>query len=61
MPDIIYGVSTVIPLTYFLNVLRGIMLKGNTFMALYQEFIILSSFGAVFLVLAIIKFKKKID
>lgn len=61
MPEVIYAVSTVIPLTYFLNVLRGIMLKGNTFMILYQEFIILSAFGVVFLVLAVIKFKKRID
>jgi ABC-2 type transport system permease protein len=42
-------------------VLRGIILKGNGFIELYKEFIILVLFGAAFLVLATIKFKKKID
>lgn len=61
MPDLINRLSTVLPLTYFINVLRGIILKGNGFMDLYREFIILSAFGIVFLVIATLKFKKKID
>jgi ABC-2 type transport system permease protein len=61
MPSAIYGISTVLPLTYFIKVLRGIILKGNGFAELYREFIILVIFGIVFLFLATIKFKKKID
>lgn len=61
MPKVIYGLSTVLPLTYFIKVLRGIILKGNGFIELYREFIILVLFGATFLMLATIKFKKKID
>lgn len=61
MPTIVHAISTVIPLTYFLNVLRGIILKGNNFMALYREFVILIGFGIGFLALATLKFRKKIE
>lgn len=61
MPDLIRGISNFLPLTYFINVLRGIILKGNNFSQLYQEFFILLGFGVLFLFLATIKFKKKID
>lgn len=61
MPDLIRGISNFLPLTYFIDVLRGIILKGNTFSQLYQQFFILLAFGFVFLFLATVKFKKKID
>ncbi len=61
MPDLINRISTVLPLTYFINVLRGIILKGNGFRELYPEFLILTAFGVIFLVIATVKFKKKID
>ena len=61
MPKIIYAISTVIPLTYFLQILRGIILKGNGFSELYSQFIILICFGIGFIVLAALKFKKRID
>ena len=61
MPKIVYGISTVIPLTYFLQILRGIILKGNGFEVLYRQFIILIGFGIGFIVLAALKFKKRID
>lgn len=61
MPGAISVLSTVLPLTYFINVLRGIILKGNGFMELYKEFLILVAFGMVFLVLATLKFEKKIE
>ena len=61
MPKIIQGISTIFPLTYFITVLRGIILKGNGFFSLFNEFVILVIFGIGVLTLATIKFKKKID
>jgi ABC-2 type transport system permease protein len=61
MPKVIHGLSTVLPLTYFIEVLRGIILKGNGIAELYEEFFILVAFGLGFLLLATLKFKKKID
>lgn len=57
----IQAISNLFPLTYFLNVLRGIILKGNSFMDLLFEFIVLAVFGIGFLVLSTINFKKKIE
>ncbi|WMJ76916.1 MULTISPECIES: ABC transporter permease [unclassified Sedimentibacter] len=61
MPEFIGKISTVLPLTYFIEVLRGIILKGNGFAQLFDEFIILTLFGLGFLMLATVKFKKKIE
>lgn len=61
MPKIVQVISNVFPLTYFINVLRGIMLKGNNLGTLINEFVILIIFGVVVLFLATMKFKKKID
>lgn len=61
MPDLIYRISTVLPLTYFINVLRGIILKGNGLMELSAELMILTAFGIGFLLLATLKFKKTIE
>lgn len=61
MPDLIYRISTILPLTYFINVLRGIILKGNGLMELSAELMILTAFGIGFLLLATLKFKKTIE
>lgn len=61
MPKIIQVISNVFPLTYFIKVLRGIILKENGFSSLKNEFIILAVFGVAVLSIATFKFKKKID
>lgn len=61
MPKIIQVISNIFPLTYFIKVLRGVILKGNSFSSLKYEFIILVIFGMVVLTAATIKFKKKIE
>jgi ABC-2 type transport system permease protein len=61
MPKIIQVISNVFPLTYFIKVLRGTILKGNGFSSLKNEFIILVVFGVTVLSIATLKFKKKID
>ena len=54
-------ISNIFPLTYFINVLRGIILKGNDFSMLFKEFVILLAFGIGVLFIATLKFEKKID
>jgi ABC-2 type transport system permease protein len=61
MPDTIQLISNIFPLTYFVKVLRGIILKGNNFSQLINEFVILVLFGLGFLILATLKFEKKIE
>ncbi|MFC2040875.1 ABC transporter permease [Chloroflexota bacterium] len=52
MPKLAQWISTVIPLTYFLRILRGIVVKGVGFELLWQEAAILAVMGVATLVLA---------
>lgn len=61
MPVAIQAFSNILPLTYFLEVLRGIILKGNTFDQLIVHFVVLIAFALSLLTLSTIKFKKKIQ
>ncbi len=61
MPSLIQGAGYVIPLTYFLKILRGIILKGIGMKYLWKEVIILSGLGTFLLAMACIRFKKKLD
>ncbi len=60
MPDFIYYLSGLIPLTYYLDIIRGIVLKGIGFSYLVGQVTCLLVFSVVLLTLSIIKFKKKI-
>ncbi|UWG95740.1 ABC transporter permease [Dehalobacter sp. DCM] len=60
MPRIIYYLSDVIPLTYYLDIIRGIVLKGIGFSYLVSQVISLIVFSIIFLGVSILKFKKKI-
>jgi len=61
MPFVIYVTGYFIPLTYFLEILRGVILKGIGISALWQNTILLAFFGIGILVLSATRFKKKLD
>jgi ABC-2 type transport system permease protein len=61
MPVFIQWIGGMIPLTYFLEILRGIFLKESTLASLWQETLILSVFAILICLLATLKFKKKIE
>src|SRR5258708_33989671 len=52
MPPLFQWVGLLLPLTYFLKVLRGILLKGVGLDALWREVGILAAFGAVLIQVA---------
>ncbi len=60
MPRVIYYISAVIPLTYYLDIIRGIILKGIGYQYLMGQVAVLLVFSIIFLTISIIKFKKKI-
>lgn len=60
MPRFIYYLSDVIPLTYYLDIIRGIVLKGIGFQYLVGQVVSLLVFSVVFVTISIFKFKKKI-
>ena len=61
MPQALQIVSGIIPLTYFLVVVRGIVIKGVGVPALMPQITALAIFGAVLIVLAATRFRKRLD
>lgn len=61
MPLPIKLTGYVIPLTYFLDIIRGIVLKGVGINYLYKDVIALSAFTIVILTAATLRFRKSLD
>lgn len=61
MPAFLQAVSRLIPLTYFLVVVRGIVIKGVGFSSLLPQVFALTIFGTVLIVLASLRFRKRLD
>jgi len=61
MPTFIYLIGYLIPLTYFLEILRGIILKGVGINYLWHSALLLAIFGVMALSLSAMKFKKRLE
>lgn len=60
MPKLIYYIGYLIPLTYYLDIIRGIVLKGIGFSYLVGQVASLLVFSVVLLTVSTLKFSKKI-
>ena len=61
MPKILQWVSYLIPLRYYLVVIRALLLKGVGFEAIQSEVIALAIFGIVIMTAAALRFRKRLD
>src|SRR5438093_7291776 len=61
MPRGAQYLAAAIPLTYFLRIVRGIVLKGVGLGYLWPTLMPLAGFGAVVLTLALFPFRKQLD
>jgi ABC-2 type transport system permease protein len=61
MPLVFQWISLVLPITHFLKVLRGILLKGVGLEALWRETAILAVFSVLLITLAVRRFHKTLD
>jgi len=61
MPRPMQWVSVALPLTHYLTVLRGVLLKGVGFALLWQEAAILCLMATVILALSVARFSKTIE
>lgn len=61
MPEAIQVLAAVIPLKYYLTIVRDVFLKGSGFADLWREAVVLLGWGVGILALATLKFHKKLD
>jgi len=61
MPQVFQWIGAFLPLTHFLKVLRGILLKGVGVPELWKEILILLAFAVVLIALSVRRFHKTLD
>ena len=61
MPAVIQWLAEVLPLTHFLRIIRGVMLRGAGLFELWPDVLALVAFTAVMMTLAIARFRKRLD
>jgi ABC-2 type transport system permease protein len=61
MPTVIQWLAEVLPLTHFLRIIRGVMLRGAGLSELWPDVLALVAFTAVMMTLAIARFRKRLD
>lgn len=59
MPKVLQYVTYLIPLRYFLVIVRGIFLKGVGLSILWDQALIMAGFGLVIFFLSVLRFQKK--
>ncbi|HLC22115.1 MAG TPA: ABC transporter permease, partial [Candidatus Methylomirabilis sp.] len=60
MPPLAKVVAYMIPLTYYLQILRGIILKGIGISYLWTQLLVLTAIGTVLISASILRFRKKL-
>jgi len=61
MPVAAQWVGGAIPLTYYLRILRGILLKGTAFDAIWRDVLSLCVFAVILIALSATRFRKSLD
>lgn len=61
MPKFIQYIGYALPLTYFLNILRGIITKGVGMEYIFKDVLLLFVLGLTLLIFSIVRFRKKLD
>lgn len=61
IPISLRWISYINPLTYFLIIVRGILLKGAGLAVLYKEIIFLALFGIFFIAFSSFRFRKRLE
>jgi hypothetical protein len=61
MPEVAQWVGAALPLTYFLKILRGILLRGVGLEALWKEAAVLVGFATVLIAMSVARFRKSVE
>jgi ABC-2 type transport system permease protein len=60
MPPLAKTVAYMIPLTYYVEIFRGIILKGIGISYLWTHLLVLTAIGAILITTSILRFHKKL-
>jgi ABC-2 type transport system permease protein len=61
MPKVVQWLAEILPLTHFLRLIRGVMLRGASLWQLWPEVAALLVFTVAMMALAILRFRKRLD
>ena len=61
MPKAVQWLAEVLPLTHFIRLIRGVMLRGAQLAELWPDVAALAAFTVVMMTVAILKFRKRLD
>jgi len=61
MPRSVQWLAEVLPLTHFLRLIRGVMLRGASLWELWPDVLALVAFSAVMMTGAVLRFRKRLD
>ncbi|HSG25483.1 MAG TPA: ABC transporter permease [Anaerolineales bacterium] len=61
MPQVLQWISAMIPLRYYLNIIRALLLKGVGITAIQEDVIALAIFGLALMTVASLRFRKRLD
>ncbi|MBN2257000.1 MAG: ABC transporter permease [Anaerolineaceae bacterium] len=61
MPLILQWISYIVPLRYYLVIIRALLIKGVGMSAIWQESLALALFGLVIMLAASLRFRKRLD
>jgi ABC-2 type transport system permease protein len=61
MPEVAQWIGAALPLTYFLTILRGVLLKGIGLEHLWPEAVALSAFAVGLIALSVLRFHKTVE
>ncbi|MCX7945239.1 MAG: ABC transporter permease [Deltaproteobacteria bacterium] len=61
IPLLVRWISYILPLTYFIDILRNLFLKGSTISELWIQYSMLSLIGIAIFIFSLLKFRKNID
>ncbi|MDX1385559.1 MAG: ABC transporter permease [Thermoanaerobaculia bacterium] len=61
MPEIVQGLAEFFPLTHYIRIIRGVVLRGATLGEVWPDIWPLLTFFAVMMSLAVLRFRKRLD
>jgi ABC-2 type transport system permease protein len=61
MPKLLQWISYVMPLRYYLVIIRSLLIKGVGFVAIREEVLALTVFGIAIMTIAALRFRKRLD